>query len=120
MTRGSLGRDDTSRSSPGTLLSNPGVSRATNVLRDRHRRQILLGLSSRGVRNEADVMMRGSRQEQIESELQEVHLPMLADEGIIEWDPETGEIRKGPNFDEIEPFLRLIEEHPDELPPFWP
>lgn len=108
------------RRSPGELLSKPGVERAANVLRDRHRRQILLGLSDRPVRTEADVTMRGSRQEQIETELQEVHLPMLAEEGIIEWDRESGEIRKGPNFEEIEPFLRLIEEHSDELPPFWP
>ncbi|MFB6079763.1 MAG: hypothetical protein ABEJ81_02000 [Haloferacaceae archaeon] len=120
MTRGSLGRDDTTGGSLSEVLSRPGVDRAANVLRARHRRQILLGLSAGRVRREADVMMRGSGQEQIETELQRVHLPMLAEEGIIEWNRETGEISRGPNFDEIEPFLRLIEDHPDELPPFWP
>lgn len=108
------------RTAPERLLSRPGVDRAANVLRDRHRRRILFGLRAGRVSREADVALRRPDQEEVKSDLQSTHLPMLEEEGIIEWDRETGEIRKGPNFDEIEPFLRLLEEHDDELPPFWP
>ncbi|MFB6301808.1 MAG: ArsR family transcriptional regulator [Haloferacaceae archaeon] len=104
----------------GEVLSRPGVDRAANLLRDRHRRRILLGLSDGRVEREADVALRKPDQEEVESDLRATHLPMLEKEGIIEWDRESGEIRKGPNFDEIEPFLRLLQEHDDELPPFWP
>jgi len=38
----------------------------------------------------------------------------------VEWDRETGTISRGPRFDEIEPVLELIENHPEELPPDWP
>lgn len=109
-----------SREPPTDLLTRPGVDLAANVLRDRHRRRILLGLSAGRVEREADVAVRRPDPEEVESELYSTHLPMLAEEGIIEWDRETGEIRKGPNFEKVEPLLRLMEEHDDELPPFWP
>lgn len=111
---------DHGHGSLGDLLARPGVDRAANILRSRHRRRILLGLAADRVEREADVAMRRPDRGEIMSELTSTHLPMLAEEGIIEWDRETGEIRKGPNFDEIEPFLRLLQEHDDELPPFWP
>lgn len=104
----------------GRLLDGSGLDLAANVLRDRHRRRILLGLRAGRVDREADVALRRPDADEVESDLRSVHLPMLEEEGIIEWDRENGEIRKGPNFDEIEPLLRLIEEHEDELPPFWP
>lgn len=102
------------------LLSTSGLDRAVAVLRERHRRRILLGLRAGRVTREADVALRGSDPDEVESDLRSVHLPMLEEEGLIEWDRETGEIRKGPNFDEIEPLLRLIEDNEDDLPPFWP
>jgi predicted transcriptional regulator len=51
--------------------------------------------------------------------MQHVHLPKLADYGIIEWDRETHEVTKGPKFDEIRPLLELLAEHEDELPADW-
>jgi hypothetical protein len=47
------------------------------------------------------------------------HLPMLDKLGIVEWNEETDEIVKGPDWDEFAPLLRLIEEHKDELPEEW-
>ncbi|WP_449405170.1 hypothetical protein [Haloarcula amylovorans] len=44
----------------------------------------------------------------------------MAEAGYIEWHRETGEVSKGPRYDEIEPLLDLIENHVDELPPNWP
>jgi len=52
--------------------------------------------------------------------LYHVHLPKLAEAGYIEWDADTHTIRRGPNFDEIVPLLRLMAEHEDELPAGWP
>lgn len=48
------------------------------------------------------------------------HLPKLAEAGYIEWNRDTDTIRRGPNFDEIGPVLRLMADHEDELPTEWP
>lgn len=101
-------------------LSTPGVDRWVNLLRVRHRRQILLELSAGQECHETDLVMRGNEESEVTSDLTETHLPMLEEEGIIEWDRETGTISKGPNFEEIEPLLRLMREHADDLPPDWP
>jgi hypothetical protein len=57
--------------------------------------------------------------DKLRTSLQHDHLPLLADLEVIEWNRETGEIRKGPKWKEIEPVLRLIEKHQDELPEGW-
>lgn len=51
--------------------------------------------------------------------LTHTHLPKLADMGFIEWNRETGEISKGPDWDEIAPLLQLLHDHRDELPESW-
>lgn len=48
-----------------------------------------------------------------------VHLPKLVDYGFVEWDPEHDVVTKGPRFDEIRPFLELLDDHRDELPDGW-
>jgi len=30
---------------------------------------------------------------------------MLADAGYVEWDRESGQVRRGPRFDEVEPLV---------------
>lgn len=57
--------------------------------------------------------------DELEAELHHVHLPKLVDAGYIEHDRETGEVRRGPKFDQIAPLLRLMANHPDELPDGW-
>jgi len=47
------------------------------------------------------------------------HLPKLDDMGIVRWDREAEELSKGPEWDELEPLLRWMEEHRDELPEGW-
>ena len=49
-------------------------------------------------------------------ELYHLHLPKLAALGIIDWDPDSGELSTGPEWEQAEPLLRLIETHRDELP----
>lgn len=52
-------------------------------------------------------------------EMNHVHLPKLENYGFIRWDQNTGEVSKGPNFDEIRPLLELLADHEDELPDKW-
>lgn len=52
-------------------------------------------------------------------QMKHVHLPKLADKGLIEWNRQRNEVVKGPNFDEIRPLLELLDDHQDELPDDW-
>lgn len=49
-------------------------------------------------------------------EMQHVHLPKLEDSGFIRWDRENRFVRRGPQFDEIEPLLTVLHDHADQLP----
>lgn len=52
-------------------------------------------------------------------QMKHVHLPKLVNHGFIEWDQDTHEVTKGPNFEQIRPLLELLDEHKDELPQGW-
>lgn len=54
--------------------------------------------------------------ERVDVALYHRHLPKLADEGVIEWDDETGTVTRGPAFGEIEPALRVLAENADRFP----
>jgi hypothetical protein len=43
------------------------------------------------------------------------HLPKLEHAGVIRWNRETREVRKGPEWDEISPLIELIRDHQDEF-----
>lgn len=106
---------------PTHILLHPGVDRIFESLSSRHRRLVLILLKQGLVETQADVIVRGEEDRtEREITLAHNHLPTLEEAGYIEWDRDTGEISKGPRFDEIEPFLELIENHADELPPDWP
>ncbi|MDG5821956.1 hypothetical protein [Natronococcus sp. A-GB7] len=46
-------------------------------------------------------------------------LPKLEDCGFIEWDRDENEVRKGTQFDEVRPVLKLLEENREILPDDW-
>lgn len=46
-----------------------------------------------------------------------VHLPKLVEYGFAEWDRDTKVITKGPRFDEIRPFLELLDDQRDDRSP---
>lgn len=103
------------------ILLRSGIDDVFDSLRSRRRRLVLLLLKQGTVETEADLVLRGDEEaESAEIDLRHNHLPKLADAGYIDWDPDSGEITKGPRFDEIEPLVELIENHADELPPGWP
>lgn len=108
---------------PGQFRELPSVSmqrvdEMLDCLADRKRRVALVLLNRGAVDSEADLIYRGK--EETKATLVHTHLPKLAEAGYIEWDRESGTIEKGPQFDEIEPLLDLIEENADELPHDWP
>ena len=47
--------------------------------------------------------------------MKHIHLPKLAEYGFIAWDRTNNEVSKGPAFEEIRPFVELLETHQDEL-----
>lgn len=44
------------------------------------------------------------------------HLPKLADIGVLRWEPESGKISTGPQWDDIALLLELLDDHRTELP----
>lgn len=44
------------------------------------------------------------------------HLPKLVECGFIEWHQEDQLVTKGPRFDELKPFLELMESHQKDRP----
>lgn len=48
--------------------------------------------------------------------LYHVHLPKLDGGGFVAWDREAGVVARGPRFDELRPFLGLLDEPRDAAP----
>lgn len=44
------------------------------------------------------------------------HLPKLDAYGVVDFDRTANVVAPGPEFDAVEPLLRLLETHADELP----
>lgn len=53
--------------------------------------------------------------DELRIELYHCHLPKLATNGYIEWDPDAGTIRWGPNFDEVALFIATMLEYENRL-----
>jgi len=101
------------------------LDRMFETLRHPYRRRILQLVNKHNPRDEDefDVEKLATEDDDLElltTELYHIHLPKLAEAGYIEWDKDTHTIRRGPNFDEIAPLLRLMTDHQDELPDGWP
>lgn len=47
-------------------------------------------------------------------------LPTLAKQEYVDWDRNSGRVRRGRRFGEVEPLLRVLEESSDELAYDWP
>ena len=93
------------------------------------RRRILITVGRENPQDEDDVTSKSAANDHEEdddalellaTQIYHTHLPKLADSGFIDWDRDEGQITRGPRFDEIEPLLRLMDNHQDELPADWP
>jgi Ser-tRNA(Ala) deacylase AlaX len=96
-----------------------------DALKHPYRRRILMLVSEGNPRDEdefdvEDLATEDDDLELFTTELYHAHLPKLADAGYVEWDEDTHTVRRGPNFEEIAPLLRLMDDHRDELPDGWP
>lgn len=111
------------------MTATDRFDRAVNALGHRYRRRLLVALLDHNPQDEDDaqeaedalgtVAGAQSDAELIETELIHNHLPRLEELGYITWDREAGDIGRGPNWDEIEPLLRLLREHGEDLPDGW-
>jgi len=52
--------------------------------------------------------------------MRHVHLPKLAEYGLVDWDEATHEVTRGPAFGGIEPVLTLLDDNEAALPADWP
>lgn len=111
------------------VIADGGTARSLDLAFDAlshpYRRRILLLVSEHNPRDEdefsvEDLATEDDDLELLTTELYHAHLPKLAGAGYIEWDEDERTIRRGPNFDEIAPLLRLMHDHRDELPQGWP
>jgi hypothetical protein len=105
------------------------LSELFEILSHEYNRRILLTVAQDNPRDEDEITSEtvadayeedGDRIELVEQQLYHTHLPQLADAGFIEWDRDSGTITRGPRFEEVEPLLRLMHDHQDELPDDWP
>lgn len=55
----------------------------------------------------------GSPTDQLMTGYTHVHLPLLEQQGYIDWDRRHHEVTRGPRFDELRPLLDTIEEFDD-------
>lgn len=94
------------------------VDQTFDILRHSSRRRILMRLYHHSGPGKAsidptDFIPEDANQEQIQSELYHTHLPRLDDSGFVDWDRHRDLIMRGPQFEELYPFLDLLEESED-------
>ena len=94
---------------------------------DRYRRRLLFELQKHNPQSDDDTQQQpglspefdGEAESTVQSMMYHSHLPKLEELGYIYWDREAGTISKGPEWNEIAPFVQLLHEHGDELPVDW-
>lgn len=91
------------------------------AMADQTRRRILVALLEHNPQSEIalhpidDVEISNMESERLTSEMYHLHLPMLEESGLINWDRETHEVRKGEHFDEIRPFLSILRDNSNSI-----
>lgn len=94
------------------------------ALADPERRQLLIGLREQNPLpddahwNSMNTPFKDPNHEEYHIRMNHVHLPKLEEANLISWDRYEERIWKGPEFDEIRPILKFLEDHPDTLTPY--
>jgi hypothetical protein len=95
---------------------------ALELLSDARRRELLMALLERDLRDGADARLSveealaESEKRDLELRLHHSHLPKLESTGVVDWRRDANEIRTGRRFDELRPLLRLLHDNSDVLP----
>jgi hypothetical protein len=107
-------------------MTDVSLSHLFEVLSHEYRRRILVALAQHSPQDDitsasvAGEHLTEDALEHLTLQLYHTHLPKLADAEFIDWDRDSETITRGPRFEEIEPLLRLMHDHQDELPDDWP
>jgi|AntRauTorcE11897_2_1112592.scaffolds.fasta_scaffold00383_16 hypothetical protein len=108
---------DTVRSSVDDGALSPSRMDSTmDVLGERDRRLLLLALLENPVVDRVEFVERYVDAKNARAQLYHNHLPKLTEAGYVEWNPDTGELSRGPSFDDVEPLVRLLREYTQEFP----
>lgn len=106
----------------GLPVKHPeAIDQALSALSKTPRRRVLLALKEDSPR-QLETFVTGEiapdtrEGETIRVELYHRHFPRLDESNYIDWEEDTGRIRRGEDFEEIRPLLELLEDHPDKLP----
>lgn len=90
---------------------------------DTYRRQLLLALAEANPRSDTtlDPLEHPDAPSPVDEgvtrpTIEHVHLPKLTDLGYVTRDEGTGELSKGPNWSEVEPYLPLLREIIEVVP----
>ena len=106
---------------------NPEISFDDFVVavNDIRRRELLIDLLNAAPNEEVDPIAvdpetsarrRSCDPDTLPTSLYHVHLPTLETLGFVSWDRDAGTVRRGPDFDTIEPFLTVLIEYQTALP----
>lgn len=109
--------------SPGSHRINPiPLDSVLTLLGDVHRRRIVTALVDEDARTVEDFVTSAEEVDPrtLEIALVHKHLPNLRDAGVIEWQMDTGIVRRGPQFDAVETVVGLLRSNQDALPADWP
>lgn len=105
-----------------TIQEPPTFDQMLEALQSRRSRRLLVNLAESNPRNDSNLIKELDVQRDEEEFLIRLHhvdLPKLEDLGFVEWDQQTGEIVKGPHFGKVQPLVKMMIRHEDELPSDW-
>ncbi|WP_227380855.1 DUF7344 domain-containing protein [Haladaptatus halobius] len=95
------------------------LSKQLFILSNEHRRQLLIALAQRNPQSDPtsafDASETNSDTQDQAIAMRHIHLPLLADHGIIDWDQDAQIVAQGPQFDELEPLLTAVGEQEEAL-----
>jgi hypothetical protein len=96
----------------GSREQGSELDRRLRMVSNRHRRRLLQELLGREPVGERELLsMLDSETDDAEVVVVQMyhhHLPMLADQGYVEWSRDEGTIRRGSGFDSLRPLLEYL------------
>jgi len=78
-----------------------------------HRRQILFALHEK---SRVEPFPDDGSERERTIRLLHVHRPHLTENDLVAWDPDTGVVRRGAQFETVEPLLTALDTGDDVLP----